>query len=110
MGLVALLRGDLDKADELLADACMLNARSVEALWLRGSIAWRRGDREGARSLLEQARAAAQGSAVTARDTAFDEGDTRAGKAMTTSGGFLALARWRTVLERELDPELEYGP
>jgi hypothetical protein len=110
MGLVALLRGDLDEADELLADACMLNARSVEALWLRGSIAWRRGEREAARSLLEQARAAAQGLAVTARDTAFDEGDTRAGKAMTTSGGLAALARWRTLLERELDPELEYGP
>jgi len=112
LGVTALLRGDEDRADEWLADAATTDARSVEARWFRGLIAWRRGDVERAATLLEQARSIAAG--VAAKDESVSsEGDTATGAAMLapdgTSEGADVLGRWTTLLDRPGDAEGEFA-
>jgi hypothetical protein len=113
LGLIALLRDELDRADELLADAGVLNARSVESRYLRGRIAWLRGREVEARAFLaeahELARETGGGGSVS------NEGDTRSGGALVApelgeAGRAEAdFERWKTLLERPVDPGAEYG-
>jgi len=110
LGAVALLRGDLEHADELLGDAEVLNPRSVEARYLRGQIAWVRGRDERARELLGEAHELSRGTG--AGSSVSNEGDTRSGAALIDPDAFGAgsdLGRWRTLLDRPADPAAEYG-
>ena len=52
------MRGDLEKADQQLARACMTNPRAVAGLFLRGYIAWKNVDHVAAKSFLDKTRAA----------------------------------------------------
>ncbi len=58
LGEIALLRGNLEKADDHLARATYTNPRAVGGFFLRGYMAWKRGDEAAARALLERAQAA----------------------------------------------------
>ena len=110
LGLTALLRGDLERADSLLADAIVLNSRSVEALYLQGLAAWKGGDVEGATELLERAHALASDGGLGGHSVSA-EGQTRGGTAMTAelNSSTQAWNRWRTLAERPIDAALEYG-
>jgi hypothetical protein len=110
LGAVALLRGELDQANVHLADAAMLNPRSVEARYLRGRVAWLQGREAQAQRLLEEARDLA--ATLGAGGSASNEGDTRSGRALTApaASGTRGLNRWTTVLERPANAAAEYGP
>jgi tetratricopeptide (TPR) repeat protein len=107
LGRVAFLRGQLERADELLADAGVLNARSVESRYLRGHIAWLRGHDTQAREFLSQAHQLARGSG--AGESVSNEGDTRTGDALVAPATGADEERWTTLLERPVDPAVEYG-
>ncbi|MCA9002815.1 MAG: ASPIC/UnbV domain-containing protein, partial [Planctomycetes bacterium] len=101
LGVVAMLKGELDLAAENLAAAARLNPRSVPARWFGGRVALLRGDKETAQRLLDEAREAAR---AAGGGSVSNEGDTASGRAMTSGGGARldqVLERWRGVLERE---------
>jgi tetratricopeptide (TPR) repeat protein len=106
LGVAALLRGDAATADRLLADAAVLNAKSVEARWWRGWIAWRAGEPGRAAALLAEARAAAP----PLKEAVAGEGETKSGLPMTADAdaGHL-LDRWKTLLSRPDDPAAEFA-
>ncbi|MBI5431631.1 MAG: VCBS repeat-containing protein [Planctomycetes bacterium] len=110
LGVVALLRGELDRADDLLARAAVLNAQSVEARYFQGRSAWLRGDGATAAKRLTEARELA-GKVASAAQAKLDEGGTHSGKALTARArrAESILWRWQTVLARDGDPEREYG-
>jgi hypothetical protein len=112
LGVVALLRGELDRAEESLAAAAVLNSKSVEARYLRAWIAYRRGDREAARALLEEAHAIATGVADASRPKVVGEGDTRKGGALVAD--HLArdrspIERWKSLAQRAVDVDAEFA-
>ncbi len=110
LGIVALLRRDLDRAERMFSDAAVLNHRSVEARWFGGKVAWLRGDHLRALELLKEARAIALDPKTPA--PVSGEGDTRSGTAMLEAARNLAaspLERWRTLVDRELDVDREYA-
>ncbi len=111
LGVVALLEGDLELADDYFADAAMHNSRSVPARWYRGWIAYQRGERSDAGAHLRAARGLAE--ARGAGGSTSNEGDTAAGGAMTAAAGAQPadslLHRWRTVAARPEDLDAEYG-
>jgi len=107
-GVVALLRGDLARADALLADAATSNARSVEARYWRAVVAWRRKDVARAQALLSEARALAPPPAA---EPAPGEGHTATGLPLLATGGVTdkLLDRWRTLQDRPNDAEAEFS-
>jgi len=110
LGVVAMLRNDLDRAEELLLDSGHLNPRSIETRWFSGRVAWLRGDESLAAERLEEARALA--AARGAGDSKSNEGDTKTGAALTSEGIVLSdmLERWRSAGERSGSVDEEYGP
>jgi Flp pilus assembly protein TadD len=111
LGIVAMLRGDLARADELLASATLLNSQSVEARWFRARVAWLRDDRERARTLLGDAHELAL-SKPKAAPAVKSEGDTKTGSALLaarTQAPQSLLERWKSVGERPVDPQAEFG-
>jgi tetratricopeptide (TPR) repeat protein len=56
LGEVSLLRGDFDRADKRLGDACTANPRAAGGLFLLGYIRWKRGDMPHAAELLARTR------------------------------------------------------
>ncbi len=110
LGVVALLTDDLAQAQRLFMHAARLNPRSVQACWFGGQVAWRAGDRAKAAELL--ARAHELAGATGAGESASNEGDTRSGGALTAEITVPLdpfLTRWRSLGERTLDVEAEYG-
>lgn len=113
LGVCAIVRGDLASADEWLADALVLNATSVEATYFRARIAWLRGDAERARELLAKAHELASAKPPAAPAGMTSEGDTTSGRALLSDQAARAandLERWKTLLDRAVDPVAEFGP
>lgn len=111
LGIVAMLRGNLDRADRLLADGAALNSQSVEARYFRARIAWLGKDPARATALLEEARAIAAKKAAASQAT-LHEGGTKSGVAMVSPSAASAddpLKRWMSLLARPLDLESEFG-
>jgi tetratricopeptide (TPR) repeat protein len=111
LGVVAMLKGDLDSAQENLDAAARLNPRSVAARWFGGRVAWLQGDGSRAEKLLQEARTLS--GVVGAGASVSNEGDTASGQAMTSGGGarlIPLLERWRSVQERSGNAALEYAP
>jgi tetratricopeptide (TPR) repeat protein len=109
LGLVALVRGDLARADEMLEQAARLNPQSIEARYLRGRVAWLGGDVERSRALLGEAQELARAKPPT-KATGLHEGETRSGEALVARTPATELMdRWRSVADRPLDPAAEYG-
>lgn len=86
--------------------------RTVDAsdLLIAGAIVYRRGDVQRARTLL--ALAAANVSEAGGGASVLDEGATRGGQTLVEEGGVrldAGLTRWRSLGERTLDVEAEYG-
>jgi hypothetical protein len=111
LGAVALLRGDLPLADERLRQASVLNAKSVEARYLRARVKWAQGERDAARLLLREAQAIAR--AAPPPVAVVGEGDTKKGGALlaeTAAQELSPLERWKSLATREVDPEAEFGP
>lgn len=111
LGIVAMLDGRLDEAQERFVKAARLNPKSIEARWFAGRVAWLKQDRVRAQELLGEAHALAKGQAPTDA-SASGEGDTKGGKAMTAGRGVVLdemLERWKTLGDREGDAQAEYG-
>ncbi|NUP96752.1 MAG: VCBS repeat-containing protein [Planctomycetaceae bacterium] len=111
LGVVALARHDLGRAEMRFQQAIVLNPRSAEAHHGHGRCAWLRGDEEMARERLARAHEAADNAPPVPTGTT-NEGDTRSGKALLAQDGAPTLAwfeRWRTLRERPVDPRAEYG-
>ncbi|MCP3917592.1 MAG: tetratricopeptide repeat protein [bacterium] len=109
LGVVAMLEENYAEARRHLADAARLNPASAEAVWFEGRVAWLQEERAEAAQLLTRAHGLARGPATS--DSASSEGDTRAGAALTADAGpelAPGLTRWKTMRERDPDPELEY--
>ncbi|MAF66981.1 MAG: hypothetical protein CMJ84_15160 [Planctomycetes bacterium] len=110
LGLVALLRGELERAADLLARASVGNPRDPQAPYFGGRAAWLAGDRARAQALLEEAHATATGGERDA--SVSSEGDTAGGEplvARPAARGAGALERWRGLTEREPLAEVEYA-
>jgi tetratricopeptide (TPR) repeat protein len=58
LGEIALLRGDLLKAQNHFSNACRTNPRAVGGFFLKGYLAWKSGDHDRARQFLKKAREA----------------------------------------------------
>jgi Flp pilus assembly protein TadD len=112
LGVVALLRGDLELADERLRKAAVLNLKSVEARYLRAWVQYRRGDAAAARALLAEAQQLAKGAKpVTALPAVIGEGDTKKGGALLAEAAGKAASpfeRWKTLAQREVDVDSEF--
>ncbi len=110
LGVVALLKGELDLARRRFAEAARQNPRSVEARYLGGRAAYLAGDLEAARALLAEAHELARAQGLGG-DSASSEGETRTGEALTAERALdddSPLQRWRTLTTRTCDPDLEY--
>ncbi len=92
LGLVDLLEGDLEKAEQRFEGAARLNPRSVAASWYRGWIAWLRGDRPRARLRLQRAH------------ELFREEDGNEAANVDSP-----VDRWRSLPSRPIDPVVEYA-
>ena len=112
LGVVALLRGDLELADERLRKAAVLNLKSVEARYLRAWVKYRRGDGAAASALLSEAQQIAKGAKPVGAPVVVGEGDTKKGGALLAEAarreGSL-FERWKTLATREVDVEAEFG-
>jgi Flp pilus assembly protein TadD len=112
LGVVSLLRGDLERADERLRQAAVLNVKSVEARYLRAWVKYRRGDGDAARLLLNEAQSLAKGTKPVTATVVIGEGDTKRGGALLADTSKNALApfeRWKTLATREVSVEAEFG-
>jgi tetratricopeptide (TPR) repeat protein len=112
LGVVALLRGDLELADERLRKAAVLNLKSVEARYLRAWVKYRRGDAAAARALLTEAQQLAKGAKPAGAPVVVGEGDTKKGGALLADAAHREASpfeRWKTLAQREVDVEKEFG-
>ncbi len=112
LGIVALLEGQLDEAEQYFADAFAHNSKSIAASWYRGGIAFKQGEREQAQQHLEVAFKLALDSGGQAGKSSSNEGDTAAGSAMTVvqhdQDPDSLLHRWRTLSDRSSNLDAEY--
>lgn len=83
LGQVALLRGDLDRAQYYFDAVIGSNFKNVEAYVLNSYVAWKRGDHGRAARLLAQAREHTEPAAPP--EGVLGEGDTRPGTALQVS-------------------------
>jgi hypothetical protein len=110
LGIVSLLQGELDDAEQRFVKVARQNPNSIEARWFGGAVAWLKGEPQRAQVLCDEAHALARGESSTDKSVS-SEGDTRDGQAMTAGQGVRLtryLVRWKTLGDRPGEAKLEY--
>ncbi len=112
VGIVQLLLGEHAQAGARLRSALQLNPGSVEALYFDGLLAWIEGRDSDARAQLDAAHAAARKPNAAGPQGMTSEGDTRTGAALLerVESNSAWIDRWRNLVQRSANPQLEYGP
>ena len=110
LGELALVRGEDERAFELLALANQSNFRAVEGYYLRGYLRWKGNRRDASLELLREAVRQSRKPVVVAGVPG--EGDTRPGSLLpptTLDGKLLVRPRWKGLLKRYPDDQVALG-